>query len=139
MSTNLSLEERQEYARRHAAILTEMVERPIIKEVSARKWRSRIWIDGEMCAVLFTQIITPPPGSDPNTTGKYTVQLTYGSHRTPYAVAFMSLVRDYSLDDVVAFLRLDTVDPATVEWKDITNYREIITIEKALASVLNER
>ena len=138
---DLTLVERAEYARRHAEQLTTLLDSPVIKEVSYRYWRayafvrSHFYPDGQLVSILMTQAINPPPGD--NAQGfRVTFQVTGSFDYGPMAVTPLSLRGDYDVLDAIAFTRLDTVDPATVEWRDITRYRELITVESALASAI---
>lgn len=132
-----TIDTRRKWAQTWAGRIAAMLEAPCKKEVPGRLWRMRYFADGDYLVCTLVQNIKTMPGTPTGSAPKVVVFLT-----RPYVRAnanggstfTMSLFGEYSVDEIVAFLRLDTLNPdAGDEWKDETKYSNFIIVRDVLA------
>lgn len=128
--------QRLEWAKQHALTLLGLLDSPAkSKHTPGRLWRTRFFQEDDFTVVTLTQSLIPPPGVPSDQAVKIQVYVTRPYTRVGLsggAVMQMQLAGQYSVDELVAFLRLDTLDPATVEWRDETRYSEIAVVRDVL-------
>lgn len=115
------------WAREHAVRLSAMLEAPTIKDVARRIWRTTWWLDDRMQAVALNQVLRLPPGVDADQAPRLVLQITTDSGGNPSRT--IAMPQGYDIDELIAFCRLDEIDPASVTWRDATNYREILVVD----------
>jgi hypothetical protein len=107
----------RELATQHAARLSQLLEAPNLNSVKARLFRARYWHNDELLVVSIIQRFNMP-----EQVPAVSVLISRGYQHFPAHAPSLDLTGKYSVYSIVAFLRLDTVDLAAVEWKDETTY-----------------
>lgn len=124
----LSLATRASWASVWSARLTQMLETPPKHGAPGRIWRMRYFQDENYIVATLLQTLQPPATLGQQAASpKVKVFVSRGYHFSPSA-AVMELNGQYSSDEIVAFLRLDLVQPDGVEaphWQDETRYKTI--------------
>ena len=130
------LELRSLWAATWSARIAAMLEAPVKKNAPGRLWRLRFFQDDDYLVVTLVQNITPPPGVPGQQAPKVVTFLTRPYHRanaTGGSTVSQQLFGEYSCDDIVAFLRLDRVDPDSgAAWRDETKYSDIIVVKDVI-------
>lgn len=132
------LERRREWAGVHSARIAAMLEAPTTKEVPGRVWRARLFLDEDYTVVTLVQNIKGLPNQPGQMAPKVSTFVNRGYHRasiTGGAVVRQDLYGEYHTDELVAFLRLDTVDPDTFTWTDETKYSSVIVVRDIMAGM----
>lgn len=106
---------RQAWARANAATISRLLDSPALSAVPRRVWRLRYWCDDEyiVATIVQNQGAVLPDGA------RVSVNAMRGY---AHGAVGLRLRDDFSVDDIVAFLRLDCVEPDTVDWTDETRY-----------------
>ena len=133
--TGPDTETRSLWAATWSARIAAMLEAPVKKNAPGRLWRLRFFQDDDYLVVTLVQNITPPPGVPGQQAPKVVTFLTRPYHRSNAAGSTVSqqLFGEYSCDDIVAFLRLDRVDPDSgAAWRDETKYSDIIVVKDVI-------
>lgn len=127
--------QRRDWARRHGIILSALFDAPVLKEVPQRLWRLYVWADEEYVVATLIQNINVP--SAPNQqTAKIQADVVRSYHHVSQGSLFttvhLNLYGMYDVQQVVAFLELDRIDPDSVEWVDKTRYSDIVVVGGAI-------
>jgi hypothetical protein len=132
---------RLEWAATWSARLSAMFDKPAKKTTSQRLWRMRFFQDGDYLVCTLVQTLVPPPGVSSDQAIWVSAWLTRPYHKASMAggsVVQFALAGQYSMDEIVAWLRLDTLDPESgAEWRDETKYSDIVTVGSLLTKHLN--
>jgi hypothetical protein len=128
---------RREWASTWSARLAAMLEKPAGDKVPGRIWRLRYFQDDDFLVCTLVQNIRPVGVAPGQQVPKVMVFLTRPYHRANAAggsTSTLSLFGEYSTDEIVAFLRLDILDPedAGAEWRDETRYSDFIIVRDVL-------
>lgn len=132
-----SLAERREWMGVNSAKIAALVEAPCLAEVSQRIFRLRYWLDGEFIMVTLCDnrnVAAPTPQQIVPKVQVFAVR-SYLHAAGGSSVARLDLGPGYSTDEIAAFLRLDLVDPDSVEWRDETRYSNLAIVGNILRSV----
>ncbi len=131
---------RREWAGIWSARISAMLEAPAKKNAPGRIWRLRYFQDDDYLVATLVQNITPPPGVPGQQAPRVVSFLT-----RPYVRANMAgsstvsqqLFGEFSCDDIVAFLRLDLLDPDAKgsEWRDETKYSDILIVSDVIGKL----
>lgn len=135
-TTAPDLDTRRDWAATHSIRIAAMLEAPAKKEVPGRVWRARLFMDGDYVVVTLVQNIktaAPVPGQMTPAVSTFVVRGYHRAGANGAAVTQQNLFGSYSTDEIVAFLRLDLVDPDSVTWKDETHYSDIIVVGDVIA------
>lgn len=102
-------------------------------DTAQRIFRARLWTDeGFVIVTMVQNISVMPQPNQPDV--KLHVYVT-----RPYTAidktAQMVLMGQYAVDEIVAFLALDTRSVDEVQWTDDTKYSPIVVVESALARI----
>lgn len=128
---------RRDWAATWSARISAMLDAPAKKNATSRLFRLRFFQDGHYLVATLVQQLVAPHGVPSDQAVKVSVVLV-----RPYsaigmsggAVASLQLAGQYSVDEIVAFMRLDLLDPdAGDEFRDETRYSEIITVSRLIA------
>lgn len=128
---------RREWAATWAARIAAMLEAPAKKNAPGRLWRLRYFQDDDYLVATLVQNIAPPPAAPGQMAPKIVTFLTRPYHRATAnggSTFSQQLFGEYSCDDIVAFLRLDLLDPDSAQWRDETKYSEIVVVRDVLAA-----
>lgn len=111
---------------------------PARKHTAQRLWRMRLWdAEGDYLIVTLMQSLVPPAGVPSDQAVKVAIFLTRPYTRATLSggsVVQMQLAGQYSVDEIVAFLRLDLVDPdGGAEWRDETKYSDLVVVSDIIA------
>lgn len=122
-----SMQTRREWAVANSATLAALLETEVKSEVPQRLWRLRYIQDGDYLVATLAQNLNvqAPPGAQVPKVTVYVVR-PYDKTIIGGSVVTQNLFGDYSTDEIVAFLRLDLVDPDSVQWHDETHYSRLI-------------
>jgi hypothetical protein len=113
----------------HLARLQDILTIAPPKEASQRIYRTRAIIDNDYVVITLLQNLPNHvnPAGSPDIKIHIFVDRPYtATNAAP--VAQMTLVGQYSLDEIVAFLALDKVDPTSLEWIDETKYSHLVVV-----------
>lgn len=126
--TTPTREERRARVAAHTETLRALLEAKLVSEVPQRIFRARIWRGEEYLVVTLTQNhnMQAPPGAMIPKVQCFVTRSYEHAQATGASVAQLALYGQYAVDEIVAFLRLDTLDPSEVEWQDETHYSKII-------------
>jgi hypothetical protein len=127
----LSHEDRLNNVVEHVAMLTEILSRQAPPEAQQRIYRARAIIDDDFIVVTLLQNLPSfvPTAGQPDVKIMLFVDRPYTTTATGGTpIMMMSLVGQYSLDEIVAFLALDKVEPASLTWKDETKYSSLVVV-----------
>lgn len=113
---------RRAWAATWAARIGDMLDAPMRKATPGRIFRLRYFQDNDYVVATLVQNAMPE---------KVLATAVRGYHRAPGSCVVQLPLHSldfgkYCTDDVVAFLRLDVVDPDTAAWQDETHYRDIL-------------
>ena len=145
----LTLNDRRQNARDHALVIAELLERPTVKEVPQRIYRARLWMElgpGDiitdadvqyLVVTLVQNLNVPSAPNQPMPKLQCFVTRAFTESVGPASVARLDLFGQYSVDEIVAFLRLDTVTREEVEWVDDTKYSTIVVVGHTLRNSHN--
>lgn len=113
----------------HTKTLADLLSSHPKKETPQRIFRTRFWESGNYTVVTLVQNVnyTPPP-NQPDIKIQLFVTRPYTANQQGVSVAAMSLLGQYSVDEIVAFLGLDKIDPETLEWVDETKYSPLVVV-----------
>ncbi len=130
--------QRREWAQTWSARIAAMLEAPAKKEVPGRIWRLRYFQDDDFLVATLVQNLAPMPAQPGMQQAKVVTFLTRPytrSNASGGSTVSQSLIGEYSTDDIVAFLRLDILDPedASAVWRDETKYRSILVVRDVIA------
>lgn len=128
---------RREWAATWSARIAAMLEAPAKKNAPGRLWRLRYFQDDDYLVATLVQNIAPPPTAPGQMAPKIVTYLTRPYHRANAnggSTFAQQLFGEYSCDDIVAFLRLDLLDPDSAEWRDETRYSDILVVRDVLAA-----
>lgn len=114
--TRDDLERRREWASRHAARLSLLLDAPRMSTVQQRVFRARYWHGDEFIGASIVQRF-----NNEGEANSLSVLMVRGYDQTP-SNPEMHLTGKYTPYAVVIFLRLDTMDPDELDWKDETSY-----------------
>lgn len=130
-------ETRLDWAATHSARIAAMLEAPTVKEVPGRIWRTRLFADGDYLVATLVQNIAPMPAQPGQMHPKVVcyVNRPYSRASGGGSVVQQALFGEYSTDEIVAFLRLDTVDPDTLTWTDETKYSNIVVVSDVIGNL----
>lgn len=135
--TNPGLSTRVLWAAEHSARIADMLDSKAKKNTPGRIWRMRFFQDDDYLVATLVQNINPPtaPGQQ---APKVITYISRGYHRTNGgggSVVQQALFGEYSTDEIVAFLRLDLVDPDTADWRDETKYSDVIVVRDVIKNL----
>lgn len=123
---------RREWADTHAAKIEAICQMPAKRlkngalAKTERIWRTRYWIDGELVIATLGQILGPTPGVSPSL--KIHAYVIRGFDAHPSVVPDLVQHNQEVYEELVAFFRLDTIDPSLVDWRDATVYSSIAVV-----------
>lgn len=126
---------RRDWAATWSARLSAMLDAPAKKNTVGRVFRMRFYQDGDYLVATLVQPLIAPQGVPSDQAVKIMLFLTLPYTRANLggsSVVSMQLSGQYSVDEIVAFMRLDVLDPDSASWKDETRYSEIITVSNIL-------
>lgn len=123
--SNLGL--RTQRAAAHAARIAALLDKPAERDMSHHVWRMRYWLDDDYTVATIDHNLYPKTTVEGKKEAAVITFVARGFHRVP-SVVTQAIGGAYSADEIVAFLRLDLVDPETVEWKDETPRSQRIAI-----------
>lgn len=130
----IDLAQRRAWAKQHGAILSAMLDAPVLKEVPQRLWRLYLWTPEEYLVVTLVQNINVPTAPNQQA-AKIQVDIVrsyHHAHASMFTTVHLNLFALYDVQQIVAFLELDSVDPDSVEWVDKTRYSDIVVIGGAI-------
>lgn len=110
-------QQRRAWLQQHSAAIGTVLDTPNLNAVDSRLFRARYWQDGQLIVATMLQLFRQPDGLS-----RVNVYAVRGYNNWPGHAPKLELTGKYSCDDIVAFLRLDMVDPAGIEWRDETAY-----------------
>lgn len=126
------LAQRLEWAHDWAARISATLDTPAKNKTTAQRlWRMRYFQDDDYLVVTMLQQMTAPPGVPSDQAIKVALILIRPYHKSNLSggsVMQMQLAGQYSVDEIVSFLRLDTVDPTSAEFVDETKYGNILVV-----------
>lgn len=140
----LSLDTRRANACAHAIRLAELLERPTVTEVPQRIYRAKLWVEWRPSDVISEaehdylvislvqnlNVPTAPNQQMPKVQVLVVRPFTQGLGQA--SVSRLDLYGHYSVDEIVAFLTLDKLDPDELEWIDDTKYSNIVVVGKMI-------
>lgn len=131
---------RREWAGIWSARIAAMLEAPAKKNAPGRVWRLRYFQDDDFLVATLVQNITPPPGMGGQQSPSVMSFLTRPYNRANLSgssTVSQQLFGQYSCDDIVAFLRLDLLDPDAKgsEWRDETKYSDILIVSDVIGKL----
>lgn len=110
-------QQRRAWLTQHSAAIGTVLDTPNLNSVQFRLFRTRYWQDNQLIVATLIQFFNVPDGAV-----RLKAFAIRGYHNWPGHAPELALKGKYSNDDIVAFLRLDMVDPAEIEWRDETAY-----------------
>lgn len=127
----MDIQQRLDWAHEWSARISATLDTPAKKNATQRLFRMRYYTDDDYCVVTMVQYLVPPAGVPSDQAVKVALILI-----RPYTKASLSgasvmqmqLSGQFSTDEIVAFLRLDMVDPSAAEFVDETKYGNILVV-----------
>lgn len=125
---------RQQWTAEHVKQLTALLDSKLPKETPQRIFRLRLFRPDELVVVTLVQTINPTGmGGAGSPVPTISVSLIRGYAREAGQdagahIRRLDLYGQYATDEIVAFLRLDAVDPAETHWNDETRYSNIVVV-----------
>lgn len=134
MAVPLTYEQRLENVAEHVSVLEELLSRSAPPEAQQRIYRTRAIIAGDFVVVTLLQTLptsVPAPGQ-PDIKLQVFVDRPFMTEGTREP---LRLVGQYSLDEIVAYLALDKVEPSSLTWKDETKYSSLVVVGDILRHI----
>ena len=126
-----------------SARIAAMLESPVKREAPGRIWRLRYFQDDDYLVATLVQnnsAAAPAPGQQQAKVVTFLTRPYTRSNATGGSTVSQQLFGDFSCDDIVAFLRLDLVDPDSgVSWRDETKYHDIIVVKDVIGNLRHGR
>lgn len=126
----------------HSARIAALLDSEPLATVPGRLWRMRYWQDGELVVATLVQPTADAMTARADNNVKISAYIVRGYHHHPNHAAALQLTGRYSVDELVAFLRLDLVDPSDpdVVWTEETDYaRDILVVRGLVAESIGRR
>lgn len=128
---------RQAWAEANAETITQLLRSPSLTDAAQRLWRLRYWQDGDYLHATMVQKFDKSSGT--HTVSLYVVRPYHHViglvGMTGRSTVQLDLAGQYSAHEIVAFLRLDLIDPDDVTWHYDSPGRQIVTAATATPQV----
>lgn len=118
-----TLQTRLNWAGIWSARIAALLDAPVVRGALGRIFRMRFFMDDDYVVATMLQAVKAGQADAKLTT--YIVRPFYRTLGNNSSAVMQQLVGDYSVDEVVAFIRLDLVNPDSAEWRDETKYMDI--------------